>query len=103
MSNNPDELESVRPTMCPRGFECKWVKPYNTRGIDYYVKWRTREALDGCINRSVYEDYIEFCEKNNIDNPCGYITLMKALTNRFGFKIHSVRKGDKVYRVLMLM
>lgn len=90
-----------KPRNCPYGFNHDWREQSNYHGVDQYVEWRTREALDGCISRSVYEDYAEFCKNNYISNPYKHIGLMQVLTKRYRFKIRSVRHGHKIYRVLM--
>ena len=72
----------------------------NLGTVEDYVKDRTLEALYGCTNPNIYEDYLEFCADNNF-SPMPKTVFFKALSKNYNtFNIVRKIKG-KSYRILV--
>lgn len=73
----------------------------STNSAQKYVEARTLEALVGCTNPDIYDDYLEFCKEVNVPAMCreGFFMFLKRKYNTH--KI--IRKIDgKSYRILVV-
>ena len=73
----------------------------STSSAEKYVEARTLEALVGCTNPDIYDDYLEFCKEVNVlpMSRQGFFMFLKRKYNTHNI----IRKIDgKSYRILVV-
>lgn len=72
-----------------------------TSSAKRYVEARTLEALVGCTNPNIYEDYLDYCRVMNFKPMyrCRFFRFLKSEYNCYNI----IRKIDgKSYRILVV-
>lgn len=81
--------------------EKRLSKVATNESIFKYMEFRSVDDVVGCTTSNVYEDYLEFCKDNKIDDTFTSGQFKKRITLLFELTTKVYRIGGKNARVLL--
>ncbi len=77
---------------------------YYSNNVSSVSDWIDKVGIDsiiGCTNPSIYDDYINYCEDNNIKLKVSHVRLTKFLCENYNLGIIIRKVKGKSFRILV--